>query len=96
MLSPLEIAATLWRMRTNSDAPLTLLAPCPAKITMVREPFDKTASPLTSAVTVRKVARSIMAEGDINVEKGPAPKKGTTGGYSGQGGAESQGMSGLF
>ncbi|HAH69843.1 MAG TPA: Fe-S cluster protein, partial [Synergistaceae bacterium] len=75
VLSPLEIAATLWRMRTNSDAPLTLLAPCPAKITMVREPFGKGASPLTSAVTVRKVARSIMAEGDINVEKGSAPRK---------------------
>ncbi len=75
VLSPLEIAATLWRMRTNSDAPLTLLAPCPAKITMVREPQGKGVSPLTNAVTVRKVARSIMAEGDINVENESAPRK---------------------
>ncbi len=73
--SPLEIAGTLWRMRTNSDAPVTLLAPCPAKITMVREPFSKVTSPLTYGVTVRKVARSIMAEGDISFENGSAPRK---------------------
>lgn len=66
--SPLEIAGTLWRMRTSSDAPITLLAPCPAKITMVREPLDNGVSPLTYGVTVRKVARSIMAEGEINLE----------------------------
>ena len=75
VLSPLEIAAALWRMRTNSDAPLTLLAPCPAKITMVREPFGNGASPITNAVTVRTVARSIMAEGDVNIENGSTPRK---------------------
>ncbi len=75
VLSPLEIAATLWRIRTSSDAPITLLAPCPAKITMVREPHGKGVSSLTNAVTVRRVARSIMAEGDINVENGSSLRK---------------------
>jgi len=75
VLSPLEIAGTLWRMRTNSDAPLTLLAPCPAKITMAREPHGKSSFPLTNGVTVRRVARSIMAEGDLNVESKAAHKK---------------------
>ena len=75
VISPLEIAGTLWRMKTNSDAPLTLLAPCPAKITMAREPHGKSAFPLTNGVTVRRVARSIMAEGDLNVESEAAHKK---------------------
>ncbi len=74
VLSPLEIAGTLWRMRTNSDAPITLLAPCPAKITMVREPYGKRPSSLTNAVTVRRVARSIMAAGDINIDSEAAPR----------------------
>ena len=75
VISPLEIAGTLWRMKTNSDAPLTLLAPCPAKITMAREPHGKSSFPLTNGVTVRRVARSIMAEGDLNVESKAAHKK---------------------
>ncbi|NLX84666.1 MAG: Fe-S cluster protein [Synergistaceae bacterium] len=75
VLSPLEIAGTLWRMKTNSDVPLTLLAPCPAKITMAREPQSKNLFPLTNGVTVRRVARSIMAEGDIHVESKAVHKK---------------------
>ena len=62
--SPLEMAADLWKMRTNSDAPITLLAPCPSKITMVREPQGRDTSPLKNAVTVRRVARGIMAGHD--------------------------------
>lgn len=65
VLSPLEIAASLWRMRTNSDSPITLLSPCPAKITMLRDPQGKSPSPFNYGVTIRRVARSILAEGDI-------------------------------
>ena len=61
VFSPLELAADLWKMRTSSSAPVTLLAPCSAKITMVREPQGRERSPLDAAVTVRRVARSIMA-----------------------------------
>ena len=59
--SPLELAADLWKMRTNSPVPVTLLAPCSAKISMVREPQGRERSPFDFAVTVRRVARSIMA-----------------------------------
>jgi len=65
--TPLEMAADLWRMRTGSSAPITLLAPCPAKITMVHEPQGRESSPIDYGVTVRKVARSIMAAGEIVV-----------------------------
>lgn len=66
--TPLEIAADLWRTRTNSDAPLTLLSPCPAKITMIHDPQGREKSPINNAVTIRRVARNIMASGDMNVE----------------------------
>ncbi|MDO5116045.1 MAG: [Fe-Fe] hydrogenase large subunit C-terminal domain-containing protein [Synergistaceae bacterium] len=61
ILSPISLAADLWHMRTNSSAPITLLAPCSSKITMVREPQGRERSPIDSVVTVRRVARSIMA-----------------------------------
>ncbi|MDL2297865.1 Fe-S cluster protein [Synergistaceae bacterium OttesenSCG-928-D05] len=72
--TPLELMADLWKMRTNSDIPLTLLAPCPAKITMIRDPQGRKKSPIDYAVTLRRVARSIMAAGNLSVENGEAPK----------------------
>ena len=59
--SPLELGADLWRMRTDSSNPVTLLSPCPSKITMIKEPQGRERSPIDNAVTVRRVARSIMA-----------------------------------
>lgn len=59
--SPLEIAADLLRMRTNSSSPLTLLSPCPAKVTMIKDPQGRERSPIDSAVELRRVARSIIA-----------------------------------
>ncbi|MBR4400528.1 MAG: 4Fe-4S dicluster domain-containing protein [Synergistes sp.] len=59
--SPLELAADLLRMRTNSSAPITLLSPCPAKITMIKDPQGRERSPIDNAVELRRVARSIMA-----------------------------------
>lgn len=59
--SPLEIAADLLRMRTNSSTPITLLSPCPAKITMIKDPQGRERSPIDNAVELRRVARSIMA-----------------------------------
>lgn len=73
--TPLEVAADLWRSRTNSDVPLTLLSPCPAKITMLRDPQGREISPLNYGVTVRRVARSIMAAGDIKIEHSEDKKK---------------------
>lgn len=64
--TPLEMAADLWRTRTSSEAQLTLLSPCPAKITMRRAPQGRDHSAINNGVTVRRVARSIMAAGDVN------------------------------
>jgi len=68
--TPLEIAADLWRTRTSSAAPLTLLAPCPAKIAMLHDPQGREKSTINHGVTVRRLARSIMAAGDIKLEGG--------------------------
>ena len=59
--NPLELGADLWRMRTNSSAKVTMLSPCPSKITMIREPQGRERSPIDGAVTVRRLARSLMA-----------------------------------
>ncbi|MDR1650314.1 MAG: Fe-S cluster protein [Synergistaceae bacterium] len=61
--NPLEIAAELWRRRTKSFAPMTLLSPCPAKITLVRDPITKEPSSIQHIVSVRKVAHFLMAAG---------------------------------
>lgn len=73
--TPLELAADLWRMRTNSTVPLTLLAPCPAKITMVHEPQGRERSHIDYGVTVRRVARSIMAADKVSSGQGGEAKR---------------------
>ncbi len=71
--SPLELAADLWKMHTDGSSPVTLFAPCSAKISMVRDPQGLERSPLDRAVTVRRVARSIMA-GNVAPDKKHAKK----------------------
>ncbi|MDR0649562.1 MAG: Fe-S cluster protein [Synergistaceae bacterium] len=61
--NPLEIAAEMWRKRTKSFAPLTLIVPCPAKITMVRDPVGRQPSPIQHIVSMRKVVHALMASG---------------------------------
>ena len=61
--NPMEIAAVLWKRRTNSFAPMTLLAPCPAKITMIREPLGNEPSSIQHIVSLRKVVHSLLASG---------------------------------
>jgi ferredoxin len=61
--NPLDIAAEMWRKRTKSFAPLTLIAPCPAKITMVRDPVGRQPSPIQHTVSMRKVVHTLMASG---------------------------------
>lgn len=72
--NPLDLAADLWRMRTNSSLPITLLSPCSSKITMIKEPQGRERSSINNAVTVRRVARSIMAS-NITMKEGLKPKK---------------------
>ena len=61
--NPLEIAAVLWKRRTNSYAPMTLFAPCPAKITMIRDPLGNEPSSIQHIVSLRKVVHSFLASG---------------------------------
>ena len=61
--NPLDIAADLWRRRTKSYAPITLFSPCPAKISLVRDPVGREPSPIHHVVSLRKVVHSLMASG---------------------------------
>lgn len=59
----IDIAADVWRRRTKSYAPLTLFAPCPAKITLVRDPVGREPSSIQHVVSLRKVVHTLMASG---------------------------------
>ncbi|MDR2780023.1 MAG: Fe-S cluster protein, partial [Synergistaceae bacterium] len=61
--NPLEIAAALWKRKMNSYAPMTLFTPCPAKITLVREPIGNEPSSIQHIVSMRKVVHSLFASG---------------------------------
>ncbi|MDR1944199.1 MAG: Fe-S cluster protein [Synergistaceae bacterium] len=61
--NPIDIAAEMWRQRTKSFAPLTLFSPCPAKITMVRDPVARQPSSIQHTVSVKKVVHTLMASG---------------------------------
>lgn len=61
--SPLETGVALWRMETERTDPVTLLSPCPAKITMVRNPEGREASNINHVVSVKSVARDLLAGG---------------------------------
>jgi hypothetical protein len=57
------MATEIWRRKNNSYAPVTLFAPCPAKITLVREPMTKEPSSMQHTVSIRKIVHSLMAAG---------------------------------
>lgn len=59
----LDIAADLWRKETKSYAPITMFAPCPAKITLVRDPVAREPSAIQHVVSLRKVVHTLMASG---------------------------------
>lgn len=60
--SPLEVSAELWGRDHGGEAPV-LLAPCPAKITMVREPLGRDRSAIGAAVSIRRVVRDLLSSG---------------------------------
>jgi Na+-translocating ferredoxin:NAD+ oxidoreductase RNF subunit RnfB len=59
--SPLETAVSLWRSETESDESVTLVSPCPAKATLVRNPVGRSRSSLEYVVSVHKVIRDLLA-----------------------------------
>ncbi len=69
--NPLEVAAQLWKAK-NPDTRLCLMVPCPAKITMVHSPLGRAASAFSHAVSIKKVARDLLAAG-VKV-KNPLPQ----------------------
>ena len=59
--SPLETAVTIWRDATGGGEKVTLVAPCPAKATLVRNPVGRGKSSLEYVVSVKKVIRDLLA-----------------------------------
>ena len=63
MENPLEISAELWKRETGGGTNLCLVAPCSAKIALVKRPQGRCASNFQHVVSVRTVARSLMRSG---------------------------------
>lgn len=61
--SPLEVGVSLRKRITGNDDNVTLLSPCPAKITLVRNPVGRRNSNMQFAVSVRKLVRALLAGG---------------------------------
>ena len=70
--SPLETAVSLWRDDTGRTDDVTLIAPCPAKIALVRCPEGRGESSIRYAVSVQKVVRDLLA-GGVDVDRPVAP-----------------------
>ena len=58
--SPLETAVTIWRGATGGKEKVTLVSPCPAKATLVRNPVGRSKSSLKYVVSVKKVIRDLL------------------------------------
>ena len=71
--SPLETSVSIWRTETGSNERVTLVAPCPAKATLVRNPVGREKSSLQYVVSVKKVIRDLLAQ---NVKVTGAKTKG--------------------
>ncbi|EHM10229.1 iron only hydrogenase large subunit [Thermanaerovibrio velox DSM 12556] len=71
--NPLDIMGDLWRRETLRDDPITLLSPCPSKITLVRNPVSRSSSPFQHVVSVRKVTRQLLAAGPQVADNLPDP-----------------------
>ena len=90
--SPLELAADLWKMRTNSPVPVTLLAPCSAKISMVREPQGRERSPARLRSDGAPRPRAASWRATYPPRTSIRAKSAATAGYSGRAAAENRSM----
>ncbi len=61
--SPLEVGVSLRRELTGNNEDVTLLSPCPAKITLVRNPVGRKKSNMKFTVSVQKLVRALLAGG---------------------------------
>ena len=61
--TPLETSVDLWRARHNRyDIPSTLVAPCPARITMAIRPVGRETSSIDNVVSTARVAKEILSK----------------------------------
>ncbi len=60
--NPLEVAGQLWKAQ-HPDTRLSLMVPCPAKITMAHVPLGREESAFSHAVSIKKVVRDLLAAG---------------------------------
>lgn len=61
--NPLEVAVSLWRKKTGRNDPVTLFSPCPARLAMVKNPIGRKQSEFHHVVSLRSVARALLAAG---------------------------------
>ncbi len=59
--SPLETTVQMWRKETGSKEKVTLVAPCPAKVALVRNPVGRAKSGMKYVVSVQNVIRDLLA-----------------------------------
>lgn len=59
--SPLESSVIIWRQVTGRKDELTLISPCPAKTTLVRNPVGRELSSIAYSVSIRRVVHDILA-----------------------------------
>lgn len=61
--SPLEVGVAMWKKITGRKDKVTLLAPCPAKITLVHNPEGRETSNIDFSVSVGKLVKALLAGG---------------------------------
>lgn len=71
--NPLEVGAGLWR-RVKGAGDLVLFSPCPAKVSMARNPLGREKSEISHVVSIRSVARNLLAAGARVSEEVPEPE----------------------
>ena len=71
--NPLETGTLLWRRKTGSSEGVTLVTPCSAKIMLVRGPVGRSKSTMDHVVSVKRLARDLLAAGPKVVGTGTVP-----------------------
>ena len=61
--TPLETGTLLWRKETGSDEGVVLVTPCSAKVMLVRGPVGREKSTMGHVVSVKRLARDLLAAG---------------------------------
>lgn len=61
--SPLEVGVAIRRKEHENSGDVTLLSPCPAKITLIREPVGRKKSNMQFGVAVQRLVRALLAAG---------------------------------